>query len=781
MRRILLKASMKRHRGSLSGIFFLISLSALFLTAVLIVGHSAGRFEKRELARLGYGDMTAWVSGDAAVLAGLSGELRAQEAVEAVSVQPLIFSDYEINGQDSDSEGQLILYEPSRVAYRFFDGDMSGYGEAPKQVRSGEVYLPASLVSMYGAAVGDEIRFFLARQGGELALTVAGFFEDPFMGSPMIGMKGFLVSEETFETAREMIGGAGIDGLAREGGMVHIAAADSSMTAADLNRILYENTSLAAYTDFLYSAETISGFMMTLQNVFTGFLLAFAAILLAVALVVIGYSLGSGIGRDTKNMGILKTMGMTGRGLKALWLAQYFIPVLAGLAAGSAAAVPLSRLAGRMMVTTTGVLIEMDMPLALWAGAVLVILLLTGGFICLQTGRIGRITPMEAIRSRAAAAAGKGFRFPLKKEQLELRLALRQLLDGKRRYLSVCLTALLLVFFASMAGRLDAWLGPEGRGLMDAFNPADLDLAVQPVNDVDMEAVERLISQYTEITDRYSLAMPDVAVEGIGCTANVITEPERFHMLSGRTAGADDEIVVTEFVAADMGIGPGDTVSVAYQGREAAFTVTGIYQCANEMGANIGMSRAGFLRIGAETANMWCSHYFLRDVSRKPEIMAALEEAWGSALYIHENSWPGLAGILAAMDLLLTALYVTAALFVLTVTVLTGSRLLAAEQRELGIYRSLGFSSEGLRRSFAARFGIAALLGAAGGLFLGALFTDPLVGAVLRGNGISNFHSQPGVLALFFPAAVIPLLFWGFAWMYAGKIKRVPLTILAAD
>ncbi len=72
---------------------------------------------------------------------------------------------------------------------------------------------------------------------------------------------------------------------------------------------------------------------------------------------------------------------------------------------------------------------------------------------------------------------------------------------------------------------------------MDAFNPADLDLAVQPVNDVDMEAVERLISQYTEITDRYSLAMPDVAVEGIGCTANVITEPERFHMLSGRTAG----------------------------------------------------------------------------------------------------------------------------------------------------------------------------------------------------------------------------------------------------
>ena len=784
MKRILLKANMRRHRGSLLGIFVLIFLSALFLTAVLAVWHSAGRFEERELERLGYGDITAWVSGDQAVLDGLSGELETQEAVETVSIQPLIFSDYEINGQDSDSEGQLLLYEPSRVPYRFFGADLSGYGETPGQIGGGEVYLPASLVSMYGAAVGDEIRFSIARQEGQLTLTltVAGFFEDPFMGSSMIGMKSFLVSEETLETARQILAGAGIDALAREGGMVHITAADSDLPAAELNRILYETTSLAAYTGFLYSADTISGFMMTLQNAFTGFLLAFVVILLAVALVVIGHSLGSGIERDTKNMGILKTMGMTGKSLKKLWLIQYVIPVIAGITAGSLAAVPLSGQAGRLMVTTTGVWIQPAVPLGLWAGAVLLLCLLIIGFICLRTGRIGRITPMEAIRSREAALVSQqGARFPLKKEQLEIRLALRQLLDGKRRYMSVCLTALLLVFFASMAGRLDAWLGPEGQGLMDAFNPADLDLAVQPINDVDMENVEQMIAEYTEITDQYSLAMPDVAVEGIDYTANIITEPERFHLLSGRTAQADDEIVVTEFVAADMGIAIGDTVSVAYQGRGAEFTVTGIYQCANEMGSNIGMSRSGFLRIGAETANMWCRHYFLKDASRKPEIIAALENTYGSALYIHENSWPGLAGILGAMNMLLIVLYMTAALFVLTVTVLTGSRLLVTEQKDMGIYRSMGFSSEGLRRSFAARFGITALVGAAGGMLSGALLTDSLAGLVLRSNGISNFHSHPGILTVLFPAAVIAGLFWAFAYLYAGKIKRTALTILAAE
>lgn len=786
MRQILLSANLKRHLGSLAGISFLVFLSALFLTGVLAVWKSASDFEMQELKRLGYGDLTAWVSGEETVLSGLAAELEGQETVASVRVQPLLFADYEINGQDSDSEGQLVLYEPSQVPYRFFDEDLRGYTDAPESIGGGEIYLPASLISMYGVKNGDEIRFSIARQGGELALTAAGFFEDPFMGSSMIGMKSFLVSEEVLAEAGELLAGAGIDGLAKEGGMIHITAADDSLSAAELNRQLYENTSLAAYTDFLYSADTISGFMMTLQNVFTGFLLAFVVILLAVAFVVIGYSMGSGMERDRKNIGILKTMGITGGQLKTLWLFQYLIPVFVGITVGSLAAVPLSRQAGFLMVSTTGVWIRPAVPLGLWAGSMLFLLLLIGGFIYAQAGKISRITPMEAIRTAAAVSRPrKGmerllFRFPLKKEQLELRLALRQLLDGKRRYVSVCLTALLLVFFASMAGRLDVWLGSEGQGLMDAFNPADLDLAVQPVNEVDMNQVESLIEQYSQITGRYSLAMPDVAVEGIDYTANVITEPERFHILSGRTIETEQEIVVTEFVAADMGIAVGDTVSVAYQGKTERFTVAGIYQCANEMGANIGMSREGFARIGTETANMWCRHYFLRDSTQKEAIMTALEASYGSALYIHENSWPGLAGILAAMKLLLLVLYLTAAFFVMTVTVLTGSRLLIAEQRDMGIYRSMGYSSGKLRRSFAARFGIAALTGAVGGILAGGFFTDSLVGLALRSNGISNFHSRPGILAVLFPAVAVTGMFWGFACLYAGKVKRIALTILAA-
>lgn len=48
------------------------------------------------------------------------------------------------------------------------------------------------------------------------------------------------------------------------------------------------------------------------------------------------------------------------------------------------------------------------------------------------------------------------------------------------------------------------------------------------------------------------LAMPGVAVERADHAANVITEPERFHLLKGKTCAGDDEIVLTEFVADDL-------------------------------------------------------------------------------------------------------------------------------------------------------------------------------------------------------------------------------------
>jgi hypothetical protein len=47
--------------------------------------------------------------------------------------------------------------------------------------------------------------------------------------------------------------------------------------------------------------------------------------------------------------------------------------------------------------------------------------------------------------------------------------------------------------------------------------------------------------------------------------------------------------------------------------------------------------------------------------------------------------------------------------------------------------------------------------------------------------GISNFASHPGAGEILFPAGVVILLFMGFSYLAAGRIKRVAVTVLMGE
>ena len=534
--------------------------------------------------------------------------------------------------------------------------------------------------------------------------------------------------------------------------------------------------------EFTHSRESISGFMLTLQNVFTSLLLAFVAILLLASMAVLSHSIGSTIEQDYKNMGILKTMGFTSGKLRKIQLLQYFITTLCGMGVGLLLSIPAAGLICTMTVTATGLLIPSALPASICLTALAAILLLLMGFVWFRTGTIRRISPVNAIRGTwKKSQESKRAAFPIQKKGLPFWLALRQLLSGRHRYMGACLAAVLLVFFASLIGRVNAWLGPNGEGLMDAFNPSDLHIAAQPMRETATRQVEQTIESYTSIIDSYDLAMPSVSVNGVDMTANVISEPERFHLLSGQTCREADEVVLTEFVAADLGVSVGDSIIVAGALGSGEYVVSGSYQCANDMGMNIGMNREGYDRIGEESPSIWCTHYFLADLSLKPEIMQALQDTYGGDVYLHENSWPGLAGILSAMQALMIFLYAMVILFVLVVTLLTAGNLLQAEQRDLSIYRAMGFSSGQLRCSFALRFGMIALLGSTLGTILSVFLTDPLVAMLMRMEGISNFSSQPDIFTAVLPGIVVIVLFLLFAYSAAGKIGKTSLASLAEE
>lgn len=782
MFRILLKANLKRHRGSLAGIFLLTFLTAAAFGTLLSVWGNGEAYILAEIERAGFGELTAWVSG-APDSMKLAEEIEEVPEVERVDVQPLIFSSYTVNGLESDSDGQLIFYEPEEGRYRFFSDGLSGYGKAPEEIRAGEVYVSPSMISMFGLEIGDEIIFPVARAGKNISLTVRGFYEDPFMGSSMIGMKGFLISETDYRQALEILESAGIDALARGGAMLHIhAAPDSTLPVSELSSRISRQSELEKYAEDVHSRETMAGFMLILQNAFGGLLSAFVMVLLLVVTVVLGHSISSMLASDFVNMGILKTQGITAAALRRLQLVQYMGSILTGFLAGFVAAAPLARIVSDACLTTTGVLVPAGLPFFPCLAAGILAALFFAGFISLRTARICRITPMQAIRGETDGKAEKSLKHPvIPGKYLPFRLACRQLTGGAGQYIGAFAVAVLLTFFAALVGRMNVWLGADGKGMMDAFNPADHDIGVQSFGELTREEFEKVILSYTAITDTYALAMPQVTINGVSYTANVINEPERFHILEGRTCMEEDEIVLTEFLAADYGLSVGDTVTVRGTEGSGEYVVSGIYSCANDMGDNVGMSREGYFRIAQDHPNLWCWHYFFADAGKKDMIAQELEERYGGDVHVHENTWPGLFGIITAMHMLLLFLYGMVILFILVVTGMTGNKILSAEQKDLGIYKAMGFCAGELRLTFAMRFGITAFWGAVTGTVLSAVFTDTLVGAAMKLAGISNFASHPGVFRLLIPGIIVTVLFTGFGWWFGRKMKKVPLMVLVSE
>lgn len=783
----LLRADMKSQKGSLIGIFMLVLIITASLCAVISVWSNSNDYEKERIEQAGYGDIAYWLS-EIPNRDELAAQVEALEEVEKAEVQEMIaFHRYFVQGQTEGVAGSihLLSWEDCGKNYQVYDEDMEGLQEMPEKLRDGEVYVSPSFCALYDVQTGDTLEL-LAKEGGTAKVfTIKGFFEDPVAGSAMMGMKQMLVTENDMQTLSGMLDEAGKYAQGERYNVFHLfRVKDSVLSDGEFQKIVNTGTDLAAEAGFSYSKETIMGFMLILYHIFAGFLLVFVMVLLVVAMLIIGHSISSGIEQNYMNMGILKAIGYTQHDLRVVWLLQYLIVIVCGMGIG----IPVSSFAvrkiNRLTITVTGLFVPSDIPIGRSLLALGVILLVMMAFICMKTAKIGRITPIRAIRGGAEDVYFKSrFMAPIRKRGLHFWLAYRQLVSGKKQYISACLVASLLVFFLSLTARMDAWLGPDGKGLMDSFSASRYDLGVKCTDEETAEEIEEILEERAGITDSYQFVMNRASVGQIEYLMNIISEPEYFNVLLGRSCLYQNEIVVTQSVADELRIGTGDTVAVAFEGKELDFIVSGIYQCANDMGENFGISKEGFERFLEPDAEKesYYTYYLFQNAAMTEEIAEFLKETYGDGVLIDENTWFGVDIIILALSTLMVFMYFVTIVFVLITVTLTGSKILYKEQHDLGIYKSLGYESGKLRLAFSLRFVIVSAAGSAMGILMSAALTDMFAGAMLKMCGISRFTSHLSPFRMALPAMIVSALFFLFAWFAAGRVRKVEPGILIVE
>lgn len=765
--KLIFKSFWKSHKFSLIGIFAFVAIVCAVSCSLFTVLHSTASYENKEIERAGFGDISFWLTNFISEneKSELVKNLSELEKVESLNFQNMIMANYEISHTESDSEGCFIVDDGRYRKLKMENGEL----------KNGTCFVPLSFSEIYeNVEIGKTVEVVIGRNGLTKNLEIAGFFEDPFMGSTMFGMKTILISRSDFDEMSSMVLENSFDALARDGILLHVKAkkANTPKNNFNLNKYLNEESDITKYTEDVHSTDTMIHFMLLLSNSFAAMFGTFALVLFLVTLFVLSHTVKTAIDEEKNHFGIYKELGYESRILSINFSLLFMIPVILGSIMGAFLSIPASRVILKSQNATTSLFIPVETPFVLFILFLILIWALFFAFVLFQSGRIRKISPLDAIR-RTENENRLNRKTIIHKKGLLLWMALRQVESRKKDYFSTLIISILLVLFSTFVVRINVWLGPRGEGLMDAFNPTDMHLGVQSFGEETIEDFEEIINQYSQIKEHYVLGMPTLRLNGKDYTANVTDASNHFHIFEGRTCSEDNEIVITEFLMQDLGLKIGDKARIGSRytpGQD--FVITGTYQCANDTGENFGMTKDGYLRIGRDNPALWCHHYFLQDENKKFEIMDALEQKFGSDVHIHENSWPGLYGILRAMKMLIVFMYVISGIFILISIVLSSKRIITEEKKDLNNYRLLGFSFESLRWSFVLRFLIVAIIGSVIALIAGALISDPLIDILMRSAGIAGFSSHPGLQMVILPAAIIVLMFIFFAWLFGERIRK---------
>lgn len=744
---LIIKNNIKKDFKSIVSIFLIMLISFTFIFLSISMSNNTRQAIEKRLEENNFGDLLVLTSGKLLVEPTLN-YLMTNENVESVANFEIIYSSYEFGNIKSDVDA-IIFKSTDR---RFED------------LSSAEIALPVSMKGILGIDVNDEITINIRRDIVK-KYRVKYFFEDEVFGSSMIGIKRFYLSDSSFDEIKKDITNNDIENLAKPGNAFFIKG-ENDADYKSLSSIWYDNPNISNSIEYIYSINTIISYMSLLINIFIAFLSVFSILLTIVSIVIIYYSLKNSITYDKKSISNLKILGYKSNEILKIYLIEWNIPIVIALVTAFVLAKPIMKVFYNMTYIANGMMYESDIFVAKSLLIILAIIIFINIVIVINLKNIYNIKPVETKLN----ADFTNKKYAKIKTNSILDISIREVVSRKKHYIMLILICILLSIFNNQIYRIHTWLD-NGKGLMNSFNPTDMDYGVQSIKDVGIEEVIKDVDNLNEIEYTYMLGMTNLNVDGYNLRANVSSDTERFHILNGRTIKNSDEILITDIVSNNLSKKIGDILAVRGIKGEENYKVVGIYECANEMGDNVGISKEGFERISDTQKNFYCYHFFLKN-KNTDNLTKFLSDKYGARIYTHTNTWSGLESIVNAMNILLKILVFLTIVIALVITIIQVNDTLKNENESLNIYKILGFNKKDISLSFAIRFIMVSTVGVLIGIVIVKLFSDGFINYLFRNYGIcaykSHFTVYNALLSMFIVA-----LFGTLAYCFSNKTFKI--------
>lgn len=747
---MVLRGNMRRNKGVHISVFVLMLIISLAFCSVLSYYTNSIRHDSEAMEEVGYGGMLAALYGENRLDAyGTSadkiikniGKCDAVQEVKAADVVYLLLKD--CNGKGGNSS--FVLNDTDSVlTYDQYDVDNK---MTDRRLEKGEVSVPFSFIGMYDCKIGDTVE--LGNDNGSYTFKVASFFEDPYMGSSVMGIKTILISDEDF--------------------------ADLKAKAAEDHRSGLEDDKRSFELSKLIIIDKKPGLDLTEM--------------------------------DFVNIGILKAVGMTNASVKLALLAGYMCTVAAGLFAGIPLAIPILKIINSATRSSSGLEVPPDINVGLVLCVILAILLLVAAFIMLKTRRISEATPIKAIRGgRDSVHFSSVLKLPVSGKKLGVSLAYRQFISEKKQYAAAIIVTAILAMFMILMNDMMRWFNSQNM-LVDMFSVTKYDLTASFVDEDTQKDIENVISEHTAYR-KYQMSSEYLLFDDVQMYCYIVEAPDMINTIrKGRTCTYDNEVLITQYVADGFHMNVGDTVTVKRGGVARKMVISGIYDSANDMGKNFAISKAAYSKFAREETvsesgvsgavksssdeEEWSGKGICYDLDNTDECDAIIQEIdkrygdnQGITYSIHsaKDDFEGVAGTVnIAIQGLTLLTYMLGAVFVIVTVIIVCGKVLMREQKDIGIYKALGFTSFRLRCQLAVRFIVTAVVGSLLGIVLALIVSKPFFKAGFESFGIYSFNLSTSVISLVIPLVFMSVLFSVVAFIRAGNIRKVQPQVLIAD
>ena len=662
------------------------------------------------------------------------------------------------------------------------------------ELSKGEIYLPRALKDYDDLKVGDTMTAYF--EGASFDFTIKGFVEEPVCGSSFMPLKVPFICQEDFDEIAENRKQAIAENpeLAPDlNEIVYITKADDcDLTDSKFAQGINKTSDIESYASGVLTRSDSLYYHGLMPDIIMNIFLSFVIILVVIVFVVMSNSISSSIEMNYTDLGILKAQGFDNRRLKLVFLGQYMLAEVIGTVVGFILSVPIVIYLPRAFEAVVGIKIVGGIAIVPSMLILLGILIISALYIMLISEKVGKISPIRAVSGgRCEVFFDSRMTLPIKGKALSPSLAFRQFTSGGKRYIASILIATLLVFFLmTMTGMTDAVSSESAQRAMGATNE-NITVFIQtggrsPENTEyvrnQFEIIEKIITDYTDIEERYGFESTYMVLNGEMLYCNMADDEEVFTVTKGRAPLYSNEVVVSQIYAEDMGYKIGDKVEVSYHGRKDDFVISGFITDIVNSGRFFGMT--------SDTASFFIDDfvveyvgYKLSDPDKAEEIKEKIEsEVTGEiTINVYSGESSGEKMITTMAYSIKAVIYIISAIFALVAVSMICSKTFVREKIDIGIYKAMGFTSRNLRLQFAVRFLIVAFFGIIFGTALSLSLSEKILSYLLRGMGIVNFVIDYRFITVFLPIATVVLCYFLFAYIAAGKTKKVEVRSLITE